>query len=80
MSFNQPCQKLYSDKVSKVVIFGPISNFARSFQAAPPKLKETQCDVFENYHESLYVGVLDSAITNPICWLYEGPFWSKLHN
>ena len=37
MSFNQACQKLYSDKVSKVVIFGPISNFARSLQAAPFK-------------------------------------------
>ena len=38
MSFNQACQKLYSDKVSKVVIFGPISNFARSLQASPLKL------------------------------------------
>ena len=37
MSFNQACQKLYSDKVSKVVIFGAISNFARSLQAAPLK-------------------------------------------
>ena len=35
MSFNQACQKLYSDKVSEVVIFGPISNFARSLQASP---------------------------------------------
>ena len=35
MSFNQACQRLYSDKVSKAVNFGPISNFARSLQAAP---------------------------------------------
>ena len=42
MSFNQACQKHYSDKVSKVVIFGPISNFARSLQAAPLKYLTTQ--------------------------------------
>ena len=43
MSFNQACQKHYSDKVSKVVIFGPISNFARSLQAAPLKYFVPAC-------------------------------------
>ena len=32
---NQAYDRLYSDKVSKFAIFGPISNFARSLQATP---------------------------------------------
>ena len=35
---NQACNRVYSDKVSKIWIFGPISNFARCLQAAPLKL------------------------------------------
>ena len=34
---NQAYDRLYSDKVSKFAIFGPISNFARSLQATPLK-------------------------------------------
>ena len=37
MPMNQAYDRLYSDKVSKFAIFGPISNFARSFQATPLK-------------------------------------------
>ena len=32
MPMNQAYDRLYSDKVSKFAIFGPISNFARSLQ------------------------------------------------
>ena len=41
MPMNQAYDRLYSDKVSKFAIFGPISNFARSLQATPLKLEQT---------------------------------------
>ena len=40
MPMNQAYDRLYSDKVSKFTIFGPISNFARSLQATPQKRKD----------------------------------------
>ena len=40
MPMNQAYDRLYSDKVSKFAIFGPISNFARSLQATPLKRKD----------------------------------------
>ena len=39
---NQAYDRLYSDKVSKFVIFGPISNFAPSLQATPLKVYFTK--------------------------------------
>ena len=41
MPMNQAYDRLYSDKVSKFAIFGPISNFARSLQATPLKVTVT---------------------------------------
>ena len=53
MPMNQAYDRLYSDKVSKFAIFGPISNFARSLQATPLKYQKVtvtcNCYICVNY-------------------------------
>ena len=61
MPMNQAYDRLYSDKVSKFAILGPIiSNFARSLQAMPLKCSFVWC---RKYHKSWWNGAPELHIS-----------------